>query len=369
MSKVTESIGSLILVALMFVATPLHAAATAKVAFTDSAAAGLSGTKRVAITSVIVSFQASAGGEKTNTSGMFAARTNASASLQMPDMDTKLLASITDEIYTQLQADLQANGYEVLPEATVSASATYQKIVQMAGITHFSKFADLNGDTLLVGAGNLKPYLPYSLESGKFTTQIKSLIKGWVGTFGKSSTEGGPSNIRSGENYALPGLEVNLAKELNAHLIKATYVITLGSTKAAVDRFSSRTHNSYTGSAFAQVGLLAGQSRIAFRTATANPKGESASGGYMANFGNNAGPAKDGNVVVALGEFLNGGTDFFTVTGGAKPGGLAGFLGVRPGADAQFEFTAAISDPAAYREEVVSMVKLAQREMLTLVKQ
>ncbi len=89
----------------------------------------------------------------------------------------------------------------------------------------------------------------------------------------------------------------------------------------------------------------------------------------MANFGNNAGPAKDGNVVVALSESLNGGTDFFSATGGAKPGGLAGFLGVRPGADAQFEFTAAISDANAYREEVLSMVKLAQREMLTLVKQ
>lgn len=369
MRNVVESMGSMVLVALMFVATPLHAAATAKVAFTDSAATGLSGTRRVAITNVIVSFQASTGGEKTNTSGMFAARTNASASLQMPEMDTKLLAGIADEIYAQLQADLTASGFEVLPETTLLASPAYQKIVQMAGITNFSKFADLNGDTLLVGAGQLKPYLPYNMESGKFTTQIKSLIKGWVGLFGKSSTEGGPSGIRMGEIYALPGLEVDLAKELNAHVVKATYIVTLGSTKAAVDRFSSTTHNSYTGSAFAQVGLLSGQSRIAFRTAGANPKGESASGGYMANFGNNAGPAKDGNVVVALNETLNGGTDFFSVTGGAKPGGIAGFLGVRPGADAQFEFTAAISDPAAYREEVLSMVKIAQREMLTLVKQ
>ena len=160
----------------------------------------------------------------------------------------------------------------MLLEATVLASPTYQKIVQMAGITNFSKFADLNGDTMLVGAGKLKPYVPYSLESGKFSAQLKSLIKGWVGTFGKSATEGGPSSIRAGENYALPGLEVDLAKELNAHVIKATYVVMLGSTKAAVDRFSSTTHNSYTGSAFAQVGLLAGQSRIAFRTSAANPR-------------------------------------------------------------------------------------------------
>lgn len=92
MQKIVGMVISLICVAMMFGASPLYAAATAKAAFTDSAAAGLSATKRVAITNVLVSFQASAGGEKTNTSGMFAARTNASASLQMPDMDTKLLS-------------------------------------------------------------------------------------------------------------------------------------------------------------------------------------------------------------------------------------------------------------------------------------
>ena len=74
--------------------------------------------------------------------------------------------------------------------------------------------------------------------------------------------------------------------------------------RAAVDRFSSTHVNTCTGSAFAQVGLRAGQTRIVFRTASASPKGESAPGGYAANFGNNAAPAKDGNVVVSLAEVL-----------------------------------------------------------------
>jgi peptidoglycan hydrolase-like protein with peptidoglycan-binding domain len=230
----------------------------------DSSAATLAGNKRVAITSVMVSFQASAGGEKTNTSGLFAAKTDTSATLQMPEMDTKLLADITDEIYKQLQADLAANGFEVLPEATVVGSAGYQKIAKMAGISNFSKFANLDGDTMLVGATGLKPYLPYNGETGKFSASIKGTIKGWVGGFGgKSSTEGGPSVISIGEIYGLPGLEVELAKELNASLVKATYVVTLGSAKAAVDRFSSTHVNTYTGTAFAQVGLRAGQTRIA----------------------------------------------------------------------------------------------------------
>jgi len=345
----------------------------AKVVMIDSSASALATTKRVAITSVMVSFQASAGGEKTNTSGLFAAKTDTSSSLQMPEMDTKLLASIADDIYKQLQIDLAANGFEVLPEATVVASPGYQKIARMAGISNFSKFANLDGDVMLVGASGLKPYLPYNAETGKFSAQIKSNIKGWVGGFGgKSSTEGGPSVISIGEIYGLPGLEVELAKELNANLVKATYVVTLGSAKAAVDRFSSTSHNTYSGSAFAQVGLRAGQTRIAFRTPSASEKGESAPGGYTANFGNSASPAKDGNVVASLGEPLLGGTDFFAVTEPdvKKPTLLSGLLGggFGNGADVQFTFIATVSDAAAYRAEVVGMAKLAQQSMLALVK-
>jgi hypothetical protein len=346
----------------------------AKVVMIDSSASALSATKRVAITSVMVSFQASAGGEKSNTSGLFAAKTDTSSSLQMPEMDTKLLGEIADDIYKQLQGDLAANGFEVIPEATVVESAGYQKIVKMAGISNFSKFANLDGDVMLVGASGLKPYLPYNAETGKFSAQLKGNIKGWVGGFGgKSSTEGGPSVISIGEIYGLPGLEVELAKELNANLVKATYVVTLGSAKAAVDRFSSTSHNTYTGSAFAQVGLRAGQTRIAFRTPSASPKGESAPGGYTANFGNNASPAKDGNVVVSLGESLLGGTDFFAVTEPEvkKPTLLSGLLGAGfgNGADVQFTFIATVSDTAAYKSEVLGMAKLAQQSMLSLVKQ
>ena len=169
-----------------------HAAppTAAKAVMIDSSASALSATKRVAITSVMVSFQASAGGEKTNTSGLFAAKTDTSATLQMPEFDTKLLAEITDGIYKQLQDDLAANGFEVVPEATVVASAGYQKIAKMAGISNFSKFANLDGDTMLVGASGLKPYLPYNGETGKFSASIKGTIKGWVGATLATSARG-----------------------------------------------------------------------------------------------------------------------------------------------------------------------------------
>jgi hypothetical protein len=281
-----------------------------------------------------------------------------------------------------LAADLQTNGFEVLPEGSVIGSATYPKIIKMAGISNFSKFANLDGDILLVGAGNLTPYLPYQVETGKFGAPTKSLIKGWIGGFSqKSSTEGGPSAMSIADTYGLPALEVELAKELNAHLVKATYVVTLGSASATAKSSYAGTNsalgttsftNSYSGKAFAQVGLLAGQSRIAFRTAGANGKGESTPGGYAANFGKNASPAKDGNVVVSLAESLLGGSEFFSV---AVPevkekSLLSGLMGggFGSGADAQFTYLATVSDPAAYREEVVGMIGAAQRDMLALVK-
>jgi hypothetical protein len=338
-----------------------------KVVFTDSSAAGLAGTKRVAISNVLISFQASTGAQ-TSTNGMLANKSDTSSVLQMPEMDTTLLAAITDAAYAKLVIDLTESGFEVVPEATVVASPTYQKIIKAAGITNFSKFANREGDIMLVGAAGLNPYFPYVAEGGGFNyPSTIRYIKGWVSSMSvASSTEGGPSVTSIKSTYDLPGLEVTLAKELNAHVVKATYVVTLGSTKAAVSghtynsggAFGSDTvSNTHSAEAFTQLSLKAGQSRIAFRTPTGKTKGQSVSVSKPL-------PAKDGDVVVTLAEPIFGGTEFFETTSSGKKGSLFG-----GGADAQFTYTVTISKPEAYREEVTGMIKTAQKDMLTLVKQ
>ena len=213
-------------------ASPAAQDVQVKAMMSDSPAAPLATTPRAVNSSVTVSFQASQGGEKTNTSGLFAAKTSSSSALQMPEMDNALLAEIADAIYGQLRADL--------------------------------------------------------------------------------------------------------AKGLNVHVVKATYVMTLGSTSAAGHRFSGTTHNKYTGAAFVRVGLMAAQSRIVFRSPSVNAKGES----------------------------LAGGTDLFAVAepqAKQRPGLLGALMGISggSGADAQFVFTASISDPVAYMGEVVGMFKAA----------
>ena len=336
------------------------AASSGPAVFTDSSAAGLAATKRVAITNVMVSFQASVG-DKTSMNGLLAHKSDTSSLIQMPDMDPKLLAAITDEIYTQLKADLVASGFEVVPEATVIASPSYQKIIKLAGIANFSKFLNHDGDTMLVGASGLKPYLPYNAETGSFTTPSNNgvRIKGWVSSMGMgSSTPGGPSLTSIASIYELPGLEVDLAKELNAHVVKATYLVTLGSTTASISgRFTE--FNNHTGTAFAQVGIKADQSRIAFRTPNGNHKWQSIARVKIA-------PAKDGDVVVTLAQPLAGGTDFFEVSS-SKKGKV--MLGLGGGADMQFAFTVTIANADAYREEVTGLIKEAQTKLLALVKQ
>ena len=341
----------------------------AKATMTDSTAAPLAATKRVVISNVIVSFQASTG-DKTSTQGLFANKADASSTLQMPEVDPQLLAGITDEIYAQLKADLQAGGFELVPEAALQASANYRKLIEIAGYTNPSRYANQHGDVWLVAPGSLKPYLTYTAESGKFARDNKSYIKGWLaGMMRNSSTEGGPTGIKQAAIYEAPGLEVALAKELNAHVVKATYVVTLGSAAADATRMGTR--NELSGKAQAQLGLLAGHSRIAFRTPAANTKGESASTSYTANFGDNAPPPKDGDVVVALGASMVGGSSYFAIVEPETKSGslLSGLLsGFGTGADKQFIFTVSITDTAAYRGDALATLKAAQREMLSLAK-
>ncbi|MBK9991519.1 MAG: hypothetical protein IPP19_12475 [Verrucomicrobia bacterium] len=330
--------------------------------FTGSSAAGLAGTKRVAITSVLVSFQVSTS-HRTDTNGILANKSDTEAKMVWPTVDNAELGAITDEIYAQLQADLAAHGFEVVPQATVLASPAYQKITKLAGFKNFSKYGNMEGDVMLVEASSLTPYVPFSLEVGTFPYPFKGVIKGW-----SSKDSGGLTANSTYYTADLPKLEVELAKELNAHVVKATYLVMLGSAKAGTEgrmfragtaHSGSSVTNTHTAKIFPQVGIRATHTRIAFRTPTGNPKGQTTSRAKPV-------PAKDGDVVVTLAQPLLGATDLFSFTSYSEGKGV---WGIAPGADMKFTFTATLTDPKAYHDEVVAMVKAAQKDLLALVKQ
>ena len=338
-----------------------------QVAFTDSTIAGLAPTKRVAITSVIVSFQASVGTKKEGGGGMFADKSSTKSMMAMPDMDEGLQDVIVADAYRHLKADLIAAGYEIVPEADVAADPSYKEIISKVGFVNHSKALNALGDAVLVSPPSLTPYMPYTMEGSPFESGVTSYL-GWPSGWGKSATPGGFNLMTAATFYKLPGLEVALAKSLNANVVKAFYVVNIGKTTAAHSRSIGAVSgdfgrtgigSTYTGtaSAFAQVGLMPDQTRIAFRSPTGNAKWQ------KVNL-NKPGPAKDGDVVVHLAEPLLGGTDYFKISGdGGRERGKY-ILNV-----AEFEFTyfATLTDNGAYQRDVEAMIASATKSMVGLV--
>jgi hypothetical protein len=353
-------------------------------AFTDSTAAGLAATRRVAITSVIVSFQASTGAR----AGahffvpMLTSRKEVQTVLALPNMSPQLQSAIADAAYKALAAELTAAGYEVVPEAQVKASASYQAIQQQAGFSNNSRFANAMGDVLLASPASLPPYTPYNGEVGNFYYPSTTYL-GWISGFGgNSTTPGGLSITRQSNAWKVPGLEVALAKELNANVVKATYVVSLGKAEAGRStNFSTSEHSGFftyqgslyagnyrtldrtvtgTGSAFAQVGMIADQTHISFRTPGGNAKWQKVS---MIRIP----PAKDGDVVVRITEPVMGSTDFFNIQEGdiARSGGL---FSAQQRGDINVGFIASIANEAGYGAEVSGMIDAANKAMIGLIR-
>lgn len=353
-------------------------------AFTDSSPALLAGTRRVAITGVTVVFQASTGAVA---GAQFfiprlTAREKVMSVLAMPAMNQDLQDAIAEAAYVALIKDLMAAGYAIVPEAEVKASANYTAILRQAGYANHSRYGTLMGDAVLVSPAGLQPYMAYNGETGTFLSPMSSYL-GWTSGFGgKSSTPGGPSIMLAAGAWKVPGLEVALARELNAHVVKATYVVSMGKTEARRHTdFSVSQHSGLftyqgelysgnystldrtvtgTGQAFAQVGLVQDQTHIAFRSPDGNAKWQKVS------MLGTAAP-KDGDVVVRMSAPMLGSTDFFRVREGEIPrvGGL--FTGQKR-EDINVGFIATIGDEPGYGREVTGMIVAANKAMLALIR-
>ncbi len=325
-------------------------AATGK--FTDSTAAGLGGTKRVAISQVSLIIQTSTAGT-TKGHWLLGAEAptleNANALVEFTTLDKTALQAISSFAYIQLQDDLKAAGFEVIPEVQVKASPAYTEIQTSAGVTNPSAFANKLGDAWYVGPVQLGYYMPYAAEVGTFQTQPNSFLEwGKAKAFKsyKSPTPGGPNATKINNNWKLPGLEIKLAKELNAHVVKATYVVTLGSIEGAKvksDRISTNANLT--------LGLMQDQTRIAFRTATGKNF-------HIRNMLKQT-PAMDGDVVVTLanplmaeGQFFNS-TETTEMKADGKPALIAHL---------------SAKDNASYVGAVVKLAHLANNALLALLR-
>lgn len=363
--------------------TATDAAVRPAATFTESTAAGLVGTKRVAITSVVISFQASTGEMKGGgfTVPIFGSKTTVQSVLAMNNMDPALYGAIADAAYGNLQTQLRKAGYEVVPESQVKASANYQAIIKQAGYANPSKFANAQGDVLLVGPQSLPPYTAYQGEIGNFSYPSTTYLS-WIGGFGgKSVTPGGPSIMLAGNAWKVPGLEVALAKELNANVVKAHYVVTLGKTSVkrtvdyvtvieGVDDIKGPSMGPVgtvgmgkrvggTAENHAQAALVPDQTHISFRSPNGNAKWQKVAAKIV--------PPKDGDVVVRITDPVIGGTDWYSIERGEweRAGGLV--FSAQKRADSNTLFLINLTDGQGYGQDLVRMMWLANSAMLGLV--
>ncbi|MFO1390522.1 hypothetical protein [Cellvibrio sp.] len=339
--------------------------------FTSSTAASLSANKRVAIAEVVISFQTSTGQTISTASlgkdvakyglgGLLKHDKTSETGFMRLELDPVVAQTVANNVYKKLQEDLIAIGFEVVPEAEVTAAASYQALLKESGFSNPSKYYNSQGDVLLAGPDALKPYMPYAIELGDFyeNGKVTTYIPGWVKQVpfnGGSSTEGGPKFSLGVGAWKVPDLETKLAKELNAHVLKANFVLTLGKLDLSVahdysvegDQYqgtnSTTTTETTSGTASAGLGVQEWQSRIAFRTADGksqkpgkNDKGQS---------------AKDGDVVVTIDKPVAAISNFFSLANGKE-----------------LEAVVSITDAALFSKVAVNLIATEQKKMLDLVK-
>lgn len=331
--------------------------------FTDSSPDKLGSLKRVAITNVVLEFQTKVFAEHITgrLSKMYLNRGNSYSDNELAGFDTKLLEQAANRVYAQLVADLTAAGFEVVPEAEVKAQPMYQKLAADMAWPQGYHYGNKEGHSLIVGPTSLPPYLAPLSEQGTFgnAKQIKGDTQapklGW----------GAGGKLAGNSTYAA-GQEVELAKALNAHVLKVWYLVGFGNATASTDwdavstpHFQT-TATSRTG-AKAQMYLRDEQTRIALRTpdgdrgyARESRRISALSGGYR---------PYDGDVVLRLDETVPGEADFLAEGGvqksEEKPGGFLGMLGAAAkslsGTTADNSYKTQV-DPARFADAAAGMV-------------
>ncbi|HMV17389.1 MAG TPA: hypothetical protein PLN96_08500 [Zoogloea sp.] len=281
-----------------------------KVEFTDSTAERIGQTRRVAITNVILEFQTKVFAEHITgrLSKMYLKRGDSFSDNELAGFDPRQLEQAANQVYKKLVTDLTAAGFEVVPEAQVLAQPAYQKLRETMGWPQGYHFGNKEGHSLIVGPTALKPYVPPLSEQGTFanTRQEKGELQapalGWSDR----------ARFAGNSSYAA-GLEVQLAKALNAHVVKVWYLIGFGNATASTDwdaistAHFSTTATSRTG-ATAQMYLRDEETRLAVRLpdgdagyARESKRINAITGGYR---------PYDGDVVVRLDETIPGEADF-----------------------------------------------------------
>lgn len=314
--------------------------------FVEGGAAQLSGVKRVVITNFVVAFQVDAAVRKDDATrvGQTTIRggnaKEVAAKMEWQNIDTALLQEIADAGLASLKADFKAKGIEVLDESVLTGQAAYASILAASGLTNYTDYSilnitddakkaspmetDRNGMAKIVGAKGLTPYNHSIFEGGQGCY-----------AYGKS--------LPSQKVYYVPGFEIDLAKSLDAVVVKAWQFVNFTQLAAGVKQegFSGGTNVHFDASAKSVVRLREGKTRLSFRLPTSTQRARNTPALLE---------AKDGDVVLALAKPLFIGTEYYRFADTGETGGQKVRAGL--GGTQHFNFGATLSNPAGYKTDV-----------------
>lgn len=317
--------------------------------FVDSSAAQLAGVTRVVIANYVIAFQTEA------TAFREATRYNkaeTAASNEWDNIDIAMMQEIVDAGYAKLKADFIAKGIEVLDVSVLAPQPMYQNIQRATGFGSPAYWGNGDGKAVFVSATGLAPFQSYGPETGNFEM--------YQGTRGAANTgaPNPPTMMKRLTPYQMPGWEIDLAKALNAAVVKAWQVVNFAKVEAGANRWGfgggggTLDRAEHTASASTHLRIRQEQSRISFRlpnsTNRTGVRVRQIPAPYMA-------PPKDGDVVVALGNPIFLGSDLFTIQNEGETSGQR-LRGALLGGPQHFNYAAHLTNPTLYKTRVSGAV-------------
>ena len=322
-----------------------YVASTGDYAFIEGDAAQLGGVKRVIITNFVVAFQLDGSMRKDNATKvggftLFGGNTKeVAAKMDWKTPDTAVMQGIADAGLAALKAEFKTRGIEVLDESVLANQPAYASILEATGLKNLDDYSIVN-----------IPEAEYRKSSvGPDVTGTAKIVsaKGFT-PYGHSAFEGGLCcHVRKGypssKVYYVPGFEIDIAKALDAVVVKAWQYVYFTQMDAGVSResFSGGSVVNFNASAKSALRIGEQKTRLSFRLPTSTNKTRNIPADWA---------PKDGDVVVSLSKPVLIGDQYYSVDDAGTTTGQD--IRASLGGTQNFNFSATLSNPAAYKTDL-----------------
>ena len=329
--------------------------------FVEGNAQALANAKRVIITNFVCAFQLESSVRKDNATKLgnttfFGGNTKeVAAKMAWKSPDTAIMQDIADKGLAALKADFKSKGIEVLDESVLAAQPAYQNILAASALKNLDDYnvvgipeaqyrkasigPDVTSATKIVSPRGLTPYGHSVFEGG----QCCHVTKGF------------PSN----KVYYIPGYEIELAKALDAVVVKVWQFIYFSQVDASVKQEGwaggvGGAIVNYNASAKSIVRIGEQKTRMSFRLPSSANKSRNTPTSWL---------PKDGDVVVSLGKPLMIGDQYFDITDAGATSGQS--IRASLGGTQHINFAATLSKPDAYRSDLIKGIDANLNGLLT----